>query len=265
MSGGKPMRPEEIQLNKISYSDVKTLDNGAKICYLNYDGGPLYIQSPELTLPFDSTYYQEGSDGGKVPVKVNVPIKNAPESSQVKLFHDSLVSLDKKIMNDASENSLAWFKKKSLTLDTIENLYTPQIRVSVDAETGEPNDKWDPQFPFKVVKRKNKWLCKFYDDSKTKMNLVCDEANDGSELVNKLKKGSKVKLLIKCMGIWIASGKFGCTWRAEQMIITTPESLDDFAFRSDEEEDHEGLGSDDEDEDDEDDEEVVQPKKRTTK
>ena len=49
-----------------------------------------------------------------------------------------------------------------------------------------------------------------------------------AELVNKLKKGSKVKLLIKCMGIWIASGKFGCTWRAEQMIVTTPESLDDF-------------------------------------
>ena len=160
-----------------------------------------------------------------------------------------------------SENSLAWFKKKSLSLDTIENLYGSQIRVSVDAETGEPNDKWDPQFPFKIVKRKNKWMCKFYDESKSKMSIDCSDVNDGSELVNKLKKGSKVKLLIKCMGIWIASGKFGCTWRAEQMIVTTPESLDDFAFRSDDEdEEHSNFMDSDDDE-----EEVVQPKKRSVK
>jgi hypothetical protein len=261
MSSGKPMKPEEIEHSKVSYSDVKTLDNGAKICYLNYDGGPLYIQTPELSLPFDSTYYPEGSDGGKVPVKVNVPIKNADDGSAMKNFHDALIKLDTKIMKDASENSLAWFKKKSLSLDTIENLYTPQIRVSVDAETGEPNDKWDPQFPFKIVKRKNKWMCKFYDESKSKMSIDCSDVNDGSELVNKLKKGSKVKLLIKCMGIWIASGKFGCTWRAEQMIVTTPESLDDFAFRSDDEdEEHSNfIDSDDEEE------EVVQPKKRSVK
>ena len=45
-----------------------------------------------------------------------------------------------------------------------------------------------------------------------------------------VKKGSKVRLLLKCNGIWIANDKFGCTWRAEQMKITPVENFDDYAF-----------------------------------
>ena len=32
-----------------------------------------------------------------------------------------------------------------------------------------------------------------------------------------LGKGSKVKLLVRCNGIWVANGKFGCTWRAGKL------------------------------------------------
>ena len=40
------------------------------------------------------------------------------------------------IMNSAKENSQAWFKKAKISEETISELYTLQIKVSVDPETG---------------------------------------------------------------------------------------------------------------------------------
>ena len=56
-------------------------------------------------------------------------------------------------------------------------------------------------------------------------------------------KGAQVKAVLKCNGIWIANGKFGCTWRAEQVRVKVPEGgLQEFAIMSD---------SEDEDDEDE--------------
>ena len=45
---------------------------------------------------------------------------------------------------------------------------------------------------------------------------------------------------MKCNGIWIANGKFGCTWRAEQILVKIPEGgLDDFAIITDDEDEEE--------------------------
>jgi hypothetical protein len=48
------------------------------------------------------------------------------------------------------------------------------------------------------------------------------------------KKGAKVKMILKCNGLWIASGKFGCTWRAEQVKINSPIEFTGYAFDDDE-------------------------------
>ena len=47
-------------------------------------------------------------------------------------------------------------------------------------------------------------------------------------------KGARVKAVLKCNGIWIANGKFGCTWRAEQIRVKLPEGgLREYAILSD--------------------------------
>ena len=69
-----------------------------------------------------------------------------------------------------------------------------------------------------------------------------------------LKKGTKVKLVMRCTGIWIASGKFGCGWVAEQVQTSIPPRLENFAFRDD-----------DDDEDEDEDEEDSQPTTTTAK
>ena len=241
------MKPSDIDFSKISFSSPKMLENGGKMIYLNYNGGinPLYIQTPEGELPFDPNYFaDDGKDDGSSltgKFSLNMSVK-VDSSKSMEKFHDVFVKLDEFIMAAAKENSQAWFKKAKISEETISELYTRQIKVSVDPETGEPNGKYPPKFTYKVVKRDGKFQnFKVYDNDKKvfDVNKATDEPVD---FANVVMKGARVKAVLKCNGIWVANGKFGCTWRAEQMCVKVPEGgLRDFAILSD---------SDDEEDDD---------------
>ena len=246
------MKPSDIDLSKVSFSAPKSLDNGGKMIYLNYGGGinPLYVKVPEGTLPFDPNYFPD--DGIDDPEKsatgkysLTMSVKN-DENESMKAFHDVFVGLDEYIMAAAKENSQAWFKKPKISEETISELYTRQIKVSVDSETGEPNGMFPPKFSYKVVKRDGKFLPKefmVYDKDKTIFD-VNKTTDTPVEFSNVVMKGASVKTVIKCNGIWIANRKFGCTWRAEQICVKVPEGgLRDFAILSDSEEEEEEMDS----------------------
>ena len=237
----KPQKPQNVDMSKISYSAVKSLPSGAKIIYLNYEGGPLFVQTPEMTIPYDSgTFYADNDSSGKWAIKASM--EGHLNNPSMKAFHDMLDSMDKKILESGLENSLAWFKKKTLSADIAKELYTSMVKVSVDSETGEPNGKWAPTFAFKIVKRDGKIQCDCYDADKKELPL---EGEGAVKLENMFKKGTKVKMILKCNGLWIASGKFGCTWRAEQVKINSPVEYSGYAFDDDDEDDgHELVRTD---------------------
>jgi hypothetical protein len=230
----KPVKPQNIDMSSITYSAVKSLPSGAKIIYLNYKGGPLFLQTPEMTVPYDSgTYYpdQANDSSGKYAIKTSM--EGYLDSPAMKEFHNMLTTMDQQIIQDGLDNSLAWFKKKSLSEDIAKELYTPMVKVSVDSETGEANGKWPPTFAFKIVKREGKVLCDCYDSDKKELQL---KGENSVSLDTMFKKGTKVKMILKCNGLWIASGKFGCTWRAEQIKINSPIEYSGYAFDDDDDE-----------------------------
>lgn len=225
------MLASEIDVSKIKYSDLKMLDNGAKIAYVNYGDKSIqsiYLQTPEVTFPFDNQFFTEGKNSGKFSCKVSLNTENNP---QLKEFVDKLIEIDEKIMSDAKVNSMSWFKKAKITDDVIEEKYTRIIRPYKDPETGENSDKYPPQMAFKVVQKNGEYQCKFFDENAKKIN-VDDESNENyQDVSNLLSKGSSVKLLLKCNGLWFSTVGFGCTWKAEQMKVKVPETLEEYAFR----------------------------------
>ena len=233
----KPIKASAVDMSKIKYSKVNCLPSGAKTLYVNHGDGisPLFVQSPELTVPFDTgTFYPDNDGSGKYAIKVSMD--NIESNPQMKEFHDMLVKMDEQILQDGISNSLAWFKKKNPNEDVIRELYTPMVKVSRDSETGEPNGKWAPSFAFKIVKRDHKVLCDVYDSDKKAITTSGEGAVDLEQM---FKKGTKLKMILKCNGLWIASGKFGCTWRAEQIKIDAPAGFSGYAF---EDSDDEGSG-----------------------
>jgi len=234
----KPLKIEDFDVSLIKYSPVKSLDSGGKQCYINYGDAavnPIFLQTPELNVVFDSNYYGD-EKSGKFSVRVDM---NGHDESGSKMhkFHEKMVKMDEQILQDAIKNGMSWLKNKNITLDTAKALYTPIVKIAMDQETGEPSGKWPPSFQFKVVRRNGEILSKVFDENKNKLNVNDPEADDYVPIDSILKKNSKIKMIMKCNGIWIASGKFGCTWSAEQMQVTAPAGFEEFAFNSDDEDD----------------------------
>lgn len=233
-----PMKPNEMDVSKLSFSKIKTMGSGAKVVYLNYDGvmNPLYLQSPEMKIPFDSgTYYPDNDVSGKYSIKGSMD--NHTSNENMKHFHNKLNEMDEHIITTGVENSdewfksQQWFKKKGSVDEKIRDNYKPMVKVSL-GEDGEPNGKWPPGFQFKVVKRDGELLCKCFNSDKTEINTKDESFNFEAMCV----KNSKVKMLLKCNGLWVSNVGWGCTWRAEQIRFDVPVGFSDYAFDDSEEE-----------------------------
>lgn len=245
------MLAKEIDVNKVKYSELKTLDNGAKIAYVNYGDGinSIYLQTPELTFPFDNQFFTEGEGSGKFQCKVSLNKSNPATAELV----EKLEEMDNKIMEDAMKNSMTWFKKSKMSQEVVEEKYTPIVRYSKDSETGERSEKYPPQLAFKVVQRSGKYQCKFFDETAKKINVDNAEGENYQDVNNLLAKGCSVKLLLKCNGLWFSPSGFGATWKAEQMKVKVPETLEEYAFRDDDDTFVESEDSGEEEEEVEDD------------
>lgn len=233
------MLPNELNVDKIKYSEMKSLDSGAKIMYVNYgdSGNIIYVQTPEMQLQFDASFFAESgsSDSGKYSCKVSFSGKE--NNDKLNNMFTMLSNFDKKLINDAHSNSKKWFNGKNLSKEALEQLYTPMVKFSLDSETGEISDKYPPGFQFKVVKRNGKSLCKFYDSSRELVNTNDHDKPNYTELDDILKKNTSMSILLQCNGLWFAGGKFGCTWKAIQIKSNKLETIENYAFRDDESDD----------------------------
>lgn len=247
MSTFKPMKPQDVDLKNVSYSDLKKLGEHANVVYINYNKNQFYVKTPELVLPFDSgTMFadQKNDQNGKYSIRVsldNYLVEGHPDNA----FYKMLTELDDMNLSEAKKNSFNWFKKKTISEELLEEIYNPMVKFSTDPETGEQTGKYPPTFAFKIMQRDGLIQCKCYDGNargKTvELNVNNKEEDDYLTLESLLKKKSKVKMLLRCNGIWFVGGKFGCTWRADQIMITPAPGFDDCAFLEDSEDEIEEV------------------------
>ena len=55
------MLAKDFDIDNVKMSSIRSLDNGGKMIFLNYGEGiaPVYLQTPELDLPFDPSYFED--------------------------------------------------------------------------------------------------------------------------------------------------------------------------------------------------------------
>ena len=126
---------------------------------------------------------------------------------------------------------------------------------AISVNTGEFTGKFPAQMGFKVIQRNGNFDCKFYDDSRQRINVDDSDGEYYQEPSKLLGKGTTVRLLLKCNGLWFSSAGFGATWKAEQIKLKVPESLEEYAFRDDDDDTFVDERDDDDDMDDDNDEE----------
>jgi hypothetical protein len=221
------MLPEQVSTSAIKYSDAKVLSNGGKSVYVNHDSKILVIQTPKMVCPYGlSRYPLEEEVGKETKFTLKLSFRNRDTDPAIAQLFTLLKEFDEKLVEDASKNSLSWFKKKSMNVETLKELYTPLIETFKDKETLEESDKFPPTFKVKIPFRDGVPDCKIYNAKKEEM-VNCN-------LEEVLTKGCKVQVLMQCVGLWFAGGKFGCSWKAKQIrVVETPATIKDYAFISD--------------------------------
>ena len=235
MAQNSVLKPSELNIDKVKYSDIKKMPSGSKIAYVNYGEGigSILIESPECTFPFNNTFYPDAAENtGKYSCKISLKTDDNQEMVE---FVEAMTKLDNKVKEDAKKNSQLWLGKKSISDEVIEEKYTPIVRPYKDPSTGEFTGKYPSQMGFKIVQRDNQFQCKFYDEKRNRINVDKEDDDDYIDPEKLMAKGNTVKLLLKCNGLWFSTAGFGCTWKAEQIKIKVPEKLEDYAFRDDDE------------------------------
>lgn len=224
--------PKNINVEEITLSELKKNDFGGGSVYVSYKGRPLIVQTPYMSTPFGVSAF-DPPDGGQTKYSLDLSFRDVDVNPSVRHLLNTLTELDQKLVEEALTNSLSWFKTKHTSKDVIKALFSSQVRYSIDRETGEINEKYKPTFKVKVPYNREKCNVEVYDDDKNRV-----EFEHLDEIVG---KGSKVRAVISCSGVWFAGGKFGVSWRLMHLQKKGGTMLSQFAFQddSDEEDEHE--------------------------
>lgn len=234
--------PSELNVSAVTYSTPRTLDNGGRAIYMSFNKAPIVIQTPEMIAPYGVSNW---NDDGKGPDKYSLDLSFTGKDTRENLntFFEKMDALDKKLVQDAFANSMTWLKKTCKTIDVVEALYTPMVKYSKDKTTGEITDKYPPTFKLKIPYSSGTFNCEAYDDKRNALNM--------RQLIdNGTFKGARVIAIIQCLGIWIAGGKFGCSWKVLQMRVALPKKIQGYAFKDIPDDKANDSDIDDDDEDD---------------
>lgn len=234
------IRGSNFNTDDVKYSTVKVLDHGGKAVYIQYAGksSKLYVQTEKMYMPFGVSVF-DSDRGPKYTMELS--FNEMDEENKMKKFYNNMELLDKKIVNDAEQNCLAWFGKK-LSREILEEFYSPIIRRSINKETGEPDGKYPPRIKVKLPYFNGKFSCKFWNESKEEIDLT------ESPIDTLLTKGSKAQVLLQCVGLWFTKSGFGCSWKAVQVKVEQNQSFDEYCFIDDEEYNQVSLLDDEEEE-----------------
>lgn len=209
---------------KISFSQLRTLDSGGKQAYLNYDGGMFVLQTPRCRLPYGMSAFDKAG-----PVKYSAEISLAgydQTGTPMEQFFKAVAGLDDFMEVSGVKNSRPWFKA-DLSRDVIKAFYTPVVRYAKDKE-GNPKP-YPPTVKLSLRKKRDseEFDVQCFDDKKQPLK--------GYTLEELLVKGAEVSCLIQCTGVWFAGSKYGLSWKLCQVIVhKIPQSSRNFTFVDDE-------------------------------
>jgi len=226
------VKGKNIDTSAISFAVPRTLDNGAKLVYVNYNQGRFSVQTPWMSMPWKMGAF---TDGEYPKYSIDLSFKGMEEGNDLQLFHDKMKEVEQKIIDGGFENSVAWFKKNIKSRDGVVEKFNPVIKESRDKETGEPDGKWPPSMKVKVPRRDGVWEFKVSNKDGTHYKINDSENPDNCEDI--FVKNTRVRGIIQCVGLWVASGNYMCQWKLTKAEVEVPETFsnDDFLDDSDNE------------------------------
>jgi hypothetical protein len=219
--------PKNFDISRLSYGVPKQQTTGCKTIFLNYSGKQLYMQTPEMKAPFGISVWPS-DNGGPDKHVIELSFEGRELRESVEQFFQSTQAIDKRLLQDAMDNSQTWFKKKYPSIDVVEALYTPTVKYSKDRETGEINTRYAPTFKMSLPLKDGKFQFPCYGAHRSEIDLH-EVIQSGHS------KGARVQAIVQLSAVWIVGTKFGLMWKVRQLKISEPVRLAGYAFQPTEE------------------------------
>jgi hypothetical protein len=199
---------------------------GAKSCYLNYQGGKVLIQTAvEMRCPYGLNVFTglNGEKANNPDYSIDLDLAGYDGDGEIADYYKMMVAFENFAKSEGLKNRRQWFKDDDLDLKMVGKMFSSTIKFPKDKD-GNPK----PYPPTQKVKMniggKPEMATKFYDPEGNPLR------GEPKELLG---TGSKVTAILQCGGLWFAAGKFGITWRVNQLIVHSKGSsagVADFAF-----------------------------------
>ena len=208
-------------VNRIKYKPLVVDKRGGKSLKMTVDGQWLTLQVP-LMFTWGASEYVDENTG--IP-KYSLGLVFDPEKSDAQAkFLEQMKLLQDKIYSDAVTNSKEWFGKSKMSKEVAEAMSYPLLKYPKNKETGEPDYDRNPTMTVKMPYWEGKFNLELFDMKGSCTFKQGGENNKGTPM-SLIPKGSHVKGLVQCKGLWFVGGKFGVTWQLLQACVKSPVRL----------------------------------------
>ncbi len=127
----------DLDISKLTFSDVKVDNHGRKMIFVNYDGGKLVIQTPKMYTPNGIKRWRkkDAVDNKDDSFEIEMTFSGENTNEDLKNFHIKMKSIDKLIKEQIMSHSKEWLGKQKVSMEVIEDaFYAPIVKVPVDKE-----------------------------------------------------------------------------------------------------------------------------------
>tara|TARA_Y100001970_G_C14171751_1_gene824560 strand:- start:292 stop:1215 length:924 start_codon:yes stop_codon:yes gene_type:complete len=216
----KAFNPENV-----TYRPPVVNSRGGKSCQLRLKGQPLVLQIPLMLTWGVNERVDEQT--GRVSYDMSLQFEKGKNRS-VELFCEKMKELQQKVLSDAVTNSKEWFGKRTLSKEVAEAMMYPILKYpKMKDDSGDLDYDRDPTLKLKLPYWDGRFNVELYDmDSKPLYLSQGSEKPQGDKTpMDLIPKGSHVKGLIACTGVWMTGGRFGVTWKLVQTQVRQPVRL----------------------------------------
>jgi len=242
------IKASNLDLSKVTFSDVKTDTHGRKMVYVNGNGGKIMVQTPKMYAPNGVKRWRKKDAIDNKDDKFELELSFYGEagtdknSKEIKDLHEKWEQFDTLIKEKVIEKAREWLSMSKLDMTTLESvMYTPMVRVAKDKEGN------DLPYPSRIRAKIDRDLDangnpsgKFLSNKKFKSEvLIFDESKqtidfneDNAETV--VPKGSQVVCILELVYLSLSKTTISTKWKLVQAKVhKNQDSISGYALLDD--------------------------------
>ena len=131
------IKATNLDLSKITFSDVKTDNHGRKMVFVNYDGGKVMVQTPKMYVPNGIKRWRkkDAVDNKDDSFEMELSFAGEDNNTDIHEFHSKMEQFDELVKKQIMMRSKEMLGKPKISMELIENaFYSPTVRVAMDKE-----------------------------------------------------------------------------------------------------------------------------------